>query len=292
MKFDTESLRTLKAVADTGSINAAAELVCLSPSAVSWKLKRLQERTGCTLLQRDGRGVRLTDDGIELLAYAEQILTAHDAAVRRFMPMRRSGRIRIGSTEAASTPLLETVAPWIRRNGPDIDLHVAVEQPLTLDDWLREGRIDLAVNIVLESDLRPTDVVVRHDELVWAHSATGAFTTESPLPLITYGPRCFFGSLAAQLLTSAGIDFDITYELSTTTAVRTALASGAGVALINRGMLTDDHATWAGPEPLPEPPGVRYVIRSAPTERTDPLHALVIEQIRLAFTTSELTVAV
>ena len=73
MKFDIDSLRTLRTVADTGSLQAAAEQLCLSRSAVSWKLKRLQERTGCTLLRKEGRRLRLTDDGHELLAYGRQI---------------------------------------------------------------------------------------------------------------------------------------------------------------------------------------------------------------------------
>ena len=55
MKLDIDSLRALKTVADTGSVNAAADMLCVSRSAVSWKLKRMQERLGTNLLQKDGR---------------------------------------------------------------------------------------------------------------------------------------------------------------------------------------------------------------------------------------------
>ena len=96
MKFDIDSLRTLQTVADTGSLQAAADQLCLSRSAVSWKLKRLQERTGCTLLRKDGRRVRLTDDGQELLAYGRQILDAHDAA---------AGGLFVGIRDAGASAL-------------------------------------------------------------------------------------------------------------------------------------------------------------------------------------------
>ena len=46
MKFDLESLRALVSVADTGSMTTTAEILNVSQSAVSWKLKRLQERAG------------------------------------------------------------------------------------------------------------------------------------------------------------------------------------------------------------------------------------------------------
>ena len=96
MKFDIDSLRTLQTLADTGSLQTTADHLHLSRSAVSWKLKRLQERTGCTLVRRDGRGLRLTDDGHELLTYGRQIIDAHDAAVRRFTPIDTGGTVRVG----------------------------------------------------------------------------------------------------------------------------------------------------------------------------------------------------
>ena len=116
MKFDIDSLRALQTVVDAGSVEAAAHQLCVSRSAVSWKLKRLQERTGCKLLEKEGRRLRLTEDGHELLAYGRQIIDIHDAAVRRFQPVNSPYVVRIGATEGAgSAPILDTVAPWFRR---------------------------------------------------------------------------------------------------------------------------------------------------------------------------------
>ncbi len=99
MRLDTESLRALKLVAETGGVTDAAERLCLTQSAVSWKLRRLEERVGHTLLRREGRTLQPTHHGRELIEFAERILSAHDAAVQRFQRSALSGSIRLGVTD-------------------------------------------------------------------------------------------------------------------------------------------------------------------------------------------------
>ena len=287
MKLDIDSLRALKTVADTGSVNAAADMLCVSRSAVSWKLKRMQERLGTNLLQRDGRGVVLTDSGHELLVYAETILSAHDAATRRFQAVDVSGTIKIGATEGASGPVLDVLAPWARRNTDDIDVRIRVDHPVAIAGWLATGEIDLAVTMVLEPDVQPGDVLLWPDELVWAHSASGDFGHLDRVPLVTFGRRCFFGAVATDLLTRADVPFDIVLENPSNYGVQLALASGAGIALINRRLLTDQHTEWERPASIAQAPELRYVIRPASPEPSE-LVQMMVNQIRNAFTSTPL----
>lgn len=285
MKLEIESLRALKTVADTGSVNAAADMLCVSRSAVSWKLKRMQERLGTNLLQKDGRGVVLTDSGNELLVYAETILTAHDAATRRFQAIDVSGTVRIGATEGASGPVLEVLAPWARRNTDGVDVRIRVDHPVALAGWLATGEIDLAVTMVLEHDVKPDDELLWPDELVWAHSASGDFAHLKRVPLVTFGRRCFFGAIADRLLTQADVPFDIVLENPSNYGVQMALASGAGIALINRRLLTDQHTEWAPPDTVAQAPELRYVIRAASSEPNE-LVQMMLTQIRNSFTSA------
>lgn len=289
IKFDIDSLRTLQAVADAGTLQAAADQLCLSRSAVSWKLKRLQERTGCNLLRKEGRRLRLTDDGRELLAYGRQILDAHDAAVRRFLPIDTTGTVRVGATEGAcTTPLLDTVAPWFRRHGPDVDLRISIDQPVTIDEWLTDGRIDLAVTLALEHDIAADDVVLSIDNLVWAHSAGIDVRELESIPLITWGPRCLFAPLATRSLSEAGIDHRVCFELPTSAAVLTALTSGAGVALINEGLLAGSNIATTNAPQLPALPRVAYLLRQNPATVDEPLQRAVADHIRASFRPQQL----
>ncbi len=290
MKLDIESLRALKTVADTGSVGAAADILCVSRSAVSWKLKRMQERLGTNLLRKDGRGVVLTDSGNELLVYAETVLTAHDAATRLFQAIDVSGTVRIGATEGASGPVLDVLAPWARRNTDDIDVRIRVDHPVALAGWLATGEIDLAITMVLEPDVEPGDVLLWPDELVWAHSASGDFAHIARVPLVTFGRRCFFGAVAVELLTRADVPFDIVLENPSNYGVQLALASGAGIALINRRLLTDQHTEWEPPAAVARAPGLRYVIRAASSEPSE-LVQMMLTQIRNSFTSTPLRYA-
>ena len=290
MKLDVESLRALKTVADTGSVGAAAEMLCVSRSAVSWKIKRMQERLGTNLLQKDGRGVALTDSGRELLVYAETILAAHDAATRRFQSVDVFGSVKIGATEGASGPMLDVVAPWARRNIDDLDVRIRVDHPVALAGWLATGEIDLAITMVLEPDVQPGDVLLWPDELVWVHSASGDFGDLDRVPLVTFGRRCFFGAVATELLTRADVPYDIVLENPSNYGVQLALASGAGIALINRRLVTEQHTEWARPASIGDAPALRYVIRPASPEPSE-LVQMMVDQIRNAFTSTPLRYA-
>jgi len=137
--------------------------------------------------------------------------------------------------------------------------------------------------MALEPDITPEDVVLDRDDLVWAHSPGVDFVAAPRLPLITWGPRCFFGTLASRLLTDADIDHTVSYELPTIAAVRTALTNGAGIALLNRGVIAATDLTTTGPPALPEAPGVAYVLRRRHDGERNALHDLVADQIQTSF---------
>ena len=68
--LDTSLLRAFVAVAETAGMTSAANVLHLTQAAVSQQIKRLEDRLGCTVLERDGRTSKLTEDGERLLDYA------------------------------------------------------------------------------------------------------------------------------------------------------------------------------------------------------------------------------
>jgi molybdate transport repressor ModE-like protein len=74
LRLDIESLRAMKAVASTGSVTRAAVKLNLTQSAVSHKIKRLEERIGRPVFVRTDGSLGVTEDGARLLNYAERLL--------------------------------------------------------------------------------------------------------------------------------------------------------------------------------------------------------------------------
>ena len=100
--LDLDLLRTIVAIADTGSFNRAARAVFRTPSAVSMQMKKLEDQVGRPLFAKDGRSVILTPDGEALVGYGRRILKLAEealaalsrAAGRGRRAARRAGRLR------------------------------------------------------------------------------------------------------------------------------------------------------------------------------------------------------
>lgn len=78
MRLDLNQLRTFVVVVETGGLTSAAERLNVSQAALSMQIKALQESLGLRLLLRTGRGMKLSEDGERVLAYARQTLSAAD----------------------------------------------------------------------------------------------------------------------------------------------------------------------------------------------------------------------
>ena len=78
--FDLDQLRTFAAVAEAGSLSAAAPLLHLSQSTVSEQVRKLETRAGVPLFVRSKRGVETTPAGARLLTHARRIVALNEAA--------------------------------------------------------------------------------------------------------------------------------------------------------------------------------------------------------------------
>ena len=94
--LDIDLLRTLVAIAETGSFTAAADHVGRTQSAVSMQMKRLEEQIGRPLFERDGRVSAMTPAGQDLLVYARRILRLQDAALSSLRQPEMEGVARVG----------------------------------------------------------------------------------------------------------------------------------------------------------------------------------------------------
>jgi len=277
MRLDTESLRALKLVAEVGAVTEAAERLSLTQSAVSWKLRRLEERVGHTLLRREGRTLRPTRHGRELIEFANRILSAHDAAVQRFRGSALSGSIRLGTTDDVAVSHVAGIAGRLRWAHPGIHLQVRIESSLKLAESVETGEVDLAVLPIESHEARASDYKLWTDSLQFVQARDGEFPAHQPLPLVTFGEQCFYGRVAKALLESAGIAYTEVLQSASIAGVRAAVSAGFGVALMNHGFMSEDQRTWPGADAIDPPPDIHYVLRAAQVPLSDAQQTLAAE---------------
>ncbi|ANN19493.1 LysR family transcriptional regulator [Amycolatopsis orientalis] len=160
--LDILRLRVLAAIAAHGSVTKAAKQLNYSQPAVSHHLARLEAETGAKLVQRVGRGIRLTPEGEHLARRATEILARVDTAAAELSAMvgLRSGRVRVAGFQSALAVLVPHAAGTLRREHPGIELHLTEAHPRVALELLRAGDVDVAVvfryDDAIPDDLRAT----------------------------------------------------------------------------------------------------------------------------------------
>ncbi|MFD9126677.1 LysR family transcriptional regulator [Kitasatospora sp. NPDC059571] len=145
--LDLGRLRALHAVAVHGSVGGAAAALGFTPSAVSQQITKLERETRTVLLERQGRGVVLTDAAVRLADTAQQLLALVEQAEVTLEERRGQavGRLLIASFATGARGLLPGVLAGLRATCPDLDVRLLEADPYAAAELVARGEVDLAV---------------------------------------------------------------------------------------------------------------------------------------------------
>src|ERR1700694_4194186 len=140
MALDVRRLRLLREVALRGTIAAAAEALSFTASAVSQQLTTLEREAGAELLERNGRGVRLTDAGSMLVSHAESILAELERAESDLEELRTTvaGRIRVAAFPSVTAAVLAPAFAALAERHPGLTVTHSEFEP---EHALREVKL-------------------------------------------------------------------------------------------------------------------------------------------------------
>jgi DNA-binding transcriptional LysR family regulator len=152
--LDVTRLRVLVAVARHGSVTAAAHSLNYAQPSVSHHLARLEAETGTKLIQKAGRGIRLTDAGRLLAERASEIIGRLDAAENELAAYSglRAGRLRLAAFPSALGTIVPAAAAMLNARHPSVDLRLTEAEPPEALRMLRAGYVDVALIFRHESE--------------------------------------------------------------------------------------------------------------------------------------------
>lgn len=249
--LDANALRVVKAIADTGSITAAARILGYSQPAVSQQLRRLERRAGMPIVERVGRGVRLTEAGSILARHAAAVTTALDAAAGDLAELRglRAGRVRIAAFPSASSTVVPRVIAAVTARRPGVSISFVEAEPPDAITAVRENRADIALTYSYPGDRREhlesaasglSSRVIGDDDTVVVVPTDHPAAAHDPIDLsqlagerwIAGCPQCRGHLLEA--CGRAGFTPDIAFETDNFIAVENLVAQGVGMAILPR----------------------------------------------------------
>jgi DNA-binding transcriptional LysR family regulator len=145
--LDVTRLRVLVAVARHGSVTAAAHALNYAQPSVSHHLARLEAETGTKLVQRAGRGIRLTDAGRLLAERGVEVIGRLDAAENELAVFAglRAGRLRLAAFPSALSTIVPAAAAILQERHPSVDLWLTEAEPPEAVRMLRAGYVDVAL---------------------------------------------------------------------------------------------------------------------------------------------------
>lgn len=228
--LDLDQLRTFLAIAETGSFTEASQIVHRTQSAVSMQMRKLEERVGKPLFEKDGRMNRLTEDGERLTAYARRLVQLNNETLAAFDDSQLQGHVRIGVPDDYAERFLPEIVGRFTRSNPKVELTVMCEPTYGLIEHVRRGHLDIALISQTEGD--GSMEIVRREPLLWVTSAAHATHDEPVLPLAAGRPSCKWRQRAVEVLDAMGREHRFIFNSWSATVIAAAVLSGQAVSLL------------------------------------------------------------
>src|SRR5215216_6403507 len=166
MMLDLRRLRLLRELSERGTIAAVADALRYTPSAVSQQLAMLERETGVRLLERAGRGVRLTDPALLLVEHADALLERAALAEADLSAAAGTvtGRGRIAGFQSVALRLALPAMEALARDAPRLRCELVEAEPEQALPALALGDVDLVLGDEWQHQpLRLPDGVERHE---------------------------------------------------------------------------------------------------------------------------------
>ncbi|MFW2514250.1 LysR family transcriptional regulator [Demequina sp. SO4-13] len=289
-------LRTLRAFAIRGTVAGAADSLGYTASAVSQQLSALEMETGARLLRKSGRRLVLTPAGQRLVAAADAVLDAVEAAESdlRATHDEPAGSVRAAMFQSAALALLPSALAHLRESAPRVRLQVTQSEPAQAleDTWAREYDIVIAEEYPHHSaphypGLRRETLV--RDEISLAARDDGSKGDPETTALAGHRDSAWVMEprgtasrhFAEQVCRLEGFEPDVRYETADLQAHIALVAAGEAVSLLP-GLMWMTAPAGIARLPLPGAPRRTVFAAMRATTTVDPAVTAVLSALRLA----------
>lgn len=236
-------LRFFAAVAETGRISKASELLNTVQSNVTTRVKKLEGELGVELFRRHSRGVALTESGRRLLPYVSRIHKMVDEARGALVEDGDvSGTLRIGSMETTAALRMPSLLAGYCERFPKVDLHLLTNTTQSLVEQVLDYALDGAfvAEPVIHRDLEA--VALSHEELVLVSAAKYQSIEDLQLDrgeikLLLFREGCAYRQRFERFLADRGHQNIRRHELGTLDGILGCVAADMGITVLPRAVV-------------------------------------------------------
>ncbi|MFV0332965.1 MAG: LysR family transcriptional regulator [Tropicimonas sp.] len=235
--LDIRQLQTLVAIADHGTFARAAEVVHITPSAVSQQIRALEAEFGVPLFNRDSRPPSLNLQGLQILEMARRILRSVEETKGVVNGRRATGTLTIGSVRTSTIGLLPLAIVGLRKIYPELKVILRVGQSNALVADVLADRIN--IGIVAEHQAMPRTLrwspFIREPLMVIAPPGTPGETAAEILattPFVRFSSNVPLANMIDTELARMGLPTHDIAEIDTIRAIVECVAGGLGAGVV------------------------------------------------------------
>src|SRR5918912_1608131 len=190
--MDLHGLAVFRAIASEKSFSRAARRLSRTQPAISLALKRLEGELGETLIDRQGKDLRLTDPGLLVLDFARRFENLRQEMLTALAERRdnASGRLTIGANESTTLYLLPHLARY-RRRYPRVRVQVRRSLSSRIPAELIDGDLELGVISYAPDDERVSARVIYRDHLAFVVSPQHRLAKKKQVSIADLGMEIF-----------------------------------------------------------------------------------------------------
>ena len=246
-------LQTFLVVARTGSLTQTARELGASQPTVSLQLKTMGRLLGSPLVERHGRGVRLTQAGEALKPYARQVLDGLRSLQEHVQALNggRAGSFALGASATTGGYILPSILTRFRARFPEVEIQLHVDSPEHLFHDLLADTLDLVFSVGVRAPSGVTVEPICDEELVIIVSSRHPLarrrrvsgTELSMQPLVTSLPGTPFRELVEEKLRAAGVTPRVTSEARHPEAMKKLVENNMGYSLLFRPSVAEELAS-------------------------------------------------
>jgi len=246
-------LQTFLAVARAGSLTLAARELGASQPTVSLQIKALSQALAIELVERSGRGLRLTPGGEALTLYARSVLDGLRALQQHVEALKggQAGSLTVGASATAGGYVLPSMLSRFRSRFPRIEVQLHVDNPEHLFRDLLASALDVVFSVGVRTPPGLTVEAVCEEELTIVASPRHPLARRrritpqdlSSQPLVTSVPGALFRELVETKLREAGVTPRVAVEARHPEAMKKLVENNMGYALLFRPSVADELAS-------------------------------------------------
>lgn len=229
--LDLDAVKAFVFIVDLQSFTRAAEVLDTTQSAISLKVRRLEEQLGRRLLERTPRQVRLSAEGAVFLEAARSLVGAHERAVASFQAEQR--RLTIGISHQLVGSELPSLIRRMNEHDPNLLIEIRVAGSREVLEAYEKGSLDAAL-ILQPDNHRGQGETLFAETFAWIAAANWEPRPGQPLPLSTQGESCSIRASAVRALDQAGIAWTEVFIGKGAAVVGAAASAGLAIAVLAR----------------------------------------------------------